>query len=319
VDAVDFALYRCLARDGLARFWASRRMIDPRVTARELAEKVGLSEAGVRSRLRALRRAGFLRGSSVSVNPSLFGTTLSVAEVPVSTPREADRMFRDLAVVDGLVFARDLMDEEDRKLTVYFVSETPAATARRTSLLRRLAPGGLVRGPRPYWIPPCERAMTPLDWKLLRVFRERPDASSSEIAAAAGLSLKTTTRRIGPLLDSRACWWSHSSDSDEWPLALLQLSVRSEAAALAAGREAAARGEGWIPVAADGLGVPPGAGTRSVAGLVPVTTPSALEATVRRMLAIDGVEDVHRTFGLRSAVFPQWVDEQIASRSALRA
>jgi DNA-binding Lrp family transcriptional regulator len=314
VDAKDYAIYRCLSRDGLARFWASRRLIDPRVTAREIAERVGLSEAGVRSRLRSLKTDGLLRGSSVSLNLSLFDATVSVVDVPIRTPRESDQLFHDLAVVDGLLFARDLLDEEDRKVSVYLVSDTPNATARRVALLRRLAPGGEVRGPRPYWIPSCSREPTPLDWKLLAAFRREPDSTVGAFAVHAGVGVKTTARRFDLLLDSRACWWSHSSDSEEWPLALLGVTLTPGADPLAVTARIGASRVTWLPVAPDGFGVESDGTAISVAGLVPVVTPAALESSVRRVLDLEGVANVRRTFGLRSATFPQWIDDRLAAR-----
>jgi DNA-binding Lrp family transcriptional regulator len=314
VDAKDYAIYRYLSPDGLARFWASRRLVDPRVTAREIAARVGLSEAGVRARLRSLQADGLLRGSAVSLNPSLFDASVVVVDVPVRTPRESDRLFQDLAVVDGVVFARDVLDEEDRDVAVYLVSDSPAGTARRVALVRRLSPTGALRGPRPYWIPPCPRPPTALDWRLLAAFRRQPDSTVAAIAQDAGVGLKTTARRFDLLLESHACWWSHSSDSEEWPLALLALTLETEADRSAVSAEASTACGTWLPVAADGLGLAPGDLNATVGGLVPVVTPASLETTVRKVLDLDGVASVRRTFGLRSATYPQWTDERLAER-----
>ncbi len=318
MDATDFAIYRHLSPDGLVRFWASRRLVDPRVSAREIADEVGLSEAGVRSRLRSLKEQGLLRGTEVRVNPSLFGASVVMAEVPIHNPRESERLFRDLAVVDGMVFARDILDEEDRKVCVYYISDTPAATARRTSLLRRFSPNGELRGPTPYWIPTCARALTPLDWRLLAAFRQHPDETLGHIATESRISLKTTARRFGELLDSRACWWSHSSESEEWPLALLQLSLRPGADLAEVSARVTGQHESWLPVAADGLGTEPERSDRPVAGLVPVERPAALERLVRRTLEVEGVAHVRRTFGLGSVTYPQWADEQLSAKLPAR-
>jgi len=313
VDALDFAIYRHLSRDGLARFWASRRLVDPQVSTREIAEKVELSEAGVRARLRGMRAAGFLRGTEVGVNPSLFGASVVVHEVPVRGARDAEQLFRDLASVDGVLFARDLLADEDRRVSVYCAVDNAGASARKTSLLRRLAPGGAVRGPFPYWIPACTRAPSPLDWRLLALFRRQPDSTLSRIASNARVSLKTTSRRFDALVGSRACWWSHSSDSAELPLALLSVSVREDADPIRVSGEIARTTQGWIPVAPDGLGVDPGGGTRSLAGLVPAVHPAALEALVRQTEGLEGVSDVRRTFGLGSATYRDWIDERLGS------
>lgn len=312
MDALDYAIYQHLSPDGLARFWASRRLTDPRVTAREIAGKVGLSEAGVRSRLRRLRENGLLQGSEVGLNPSLFGATTMMLEVPVRSPQESDRVFHDLPLVDGVLFARDILDEEDRKVQVYYVSDTLPATARRTSLLRRLAPGGTARGPTPYWIPTCLRVPTPLDWRLLAAFRRDPDATVARFASSAGLSLKTTSRRFDLLVDARACWWSPNRDSQEWPLALLYLSLRPDAEVSSVAAEVARSVGRWISVAPDGLGIDPGVQGPPLAGLVPADRPAALEIILRRILDVDGILAVRRTFGLRSATYPQWADGQLS-------
>jgi DNA-binding Lrp family transcriptional regulator len=312
VDATDFAIYRYLSPDGLVRFWASRRLVDPRVTAREVADRVGLSEAGARARLRSLKEQGLLRGTEVRPNPSLFGATTVMAEVPIQTPGESARLFRDLSDVDGVMFARDILDEEDRKVCVYYVSDTAGATTRRTSLLRRFSPTGEVRGPAPYWIPASSHTPTALDWRLLAVFRRHPDETLARWSTESGVSLKTTARRFDALLDSRACWWSHGSDSEEWPLALLQVSLQPGADPAEVSAQLGRQNETWLPVAPDGFGVAPGGRDQPLAGLVPVERPAALERVVRRTLELGGVANVRRTFGLGSATYTDWVDDQLA-------
>ncbi len=314
MDAVDYEIYRRLSPDGRIRFWASRRVIDPRISARQIAEGVGLSEAGVRLRLKNLRAQGLLRGSSVTLNPSLFGASIVVAEVPVRSPRESERLFRDLAVADGMVFARDLLDEEERKVQVYYAADSAGATARRTALVRRLSPSGELRGPTPYVIPAGPSSLSRLDWRLLDAFRRFPDGSLGRFATESRTSARTATRRFGALLDARACWWSHSPESEEWPLALLTIALEESADAGAVAADVGRQIEGWMPVAPDGLGLDPDRAGRTVAGLVPVDRPAALERVVRRLLTIDGAANVRRTFGLASATYPQWMDEHLGAR-----
>ena len=319
MDAVDFAIYRHLSRDGLSRFWASRRVVDPRVSVREIAEAVGRSEAGVRGRMRALRDSGLLGATEVTLNPSLFGASTLVAEIPVESPLESEEVFRDLAVADGVVFARDVLDEQDRKVQVYVASEGSAAATRRAALLRRLNPGRAVRGPSPYWIPGCAREPTELDWRLLAACRRLPDATVARLASECRVSVKTAARRFDLLVDARACWWSAAPEVTEWPFALLRLTLEANADAVGIASQAAARCDSWLPIAADGLGNDPRSAPSSVAGLVPASAPAALEHTVRKVLEIDGVADVRRTFGLRSASFPGWSDALLARRLPARS
>jgi hypothetical protein len=226
----------------------------------------------------------------------------------------AEALLRELALVDGVTFARDILDEQDRSLRVFYVSDNPAATARRTSLLRKLAPSPELRGPVPYWIPACERPLTPLDWRLLEAFRKNPEATQSHLAERVGVSLKTTASRFHQLLDARAVWSALSSTSEELPLAMFSISVGEGADPLVVAREITRLHPSWMPVAPDGSGVPPSERSRVITGLVPAESPAALEHALRRTLAIDGVVSIRRTFALGSATFPQWFDERLASQ-----
>ena len=318
MDPIDFATYRFLSRNGEARFWAGRRMIDPAIPAREIAERVGISENGVRARLRRLSEQGFLRGKAVTPNPSLFGVQVFVAELPLRGVDEVERIYHDLALVEGVVFVRDTMDESDRVLRVHFVSDGEATTVRRAALLRRLAPAGELRPPQPYLIPPCERELSPLDWRLLEALCRRPEATSAEIAEAVGVSLKTSARRTHELSESNACWWTHGADAEEFPLALVRIDVRDATHLGPVARGALRVADQWMPVAPDGLGLEPEAAATVVAGLVPADAPTILERTVRSLTGIPGVARVHRTFALGSKTYPGWFTERIRERAATR-
>jgi DNA-binding Lrp family transcriptional regulator len=313
VDLRDFAVYRFLSPGGEARFWAGRRVIDPTVPAREIAKQVGLSESGVRSRLRGLARHGYLHGTSVIVNPSLFGVRVFVAELPLKDVRQVEQLFRDLALVDGVLFARDTLDEGDRQLRVHFVAEDTATAARRATLLRRLSPTGQLRGPQPYWIPSCERGLTPLDWRLLHALWANPDSTITRTASALGISLKTAARRYHELIESRACWWTHGPDSEEFPLALLWIEVRDPAHRGPLRERIAREASAWMPVAADGLGFEPGSPPAWIAGLVPADAPTVLEKLVKKCVAFPGVVNVRRTFPLGSATYPSWLAGRMVS------
>jgi DNA-binding Lrp family transcriptional regulator len=313
MDPLDFAIYRSLSPGGEARFWAGRRLIDPRIPAREIAERVGISENGVRLRLQGLARQGVLRGRAATPNPSLFGLRDYVTELPVKEAPQVEQVYRDLALVEGVVFARDTLDEGERRLQVHFVAENDAAAGRRGALLRRLSPGAKLVPPTPYWIPPCETELSPLDWRVLRTVTEHPDASIAETARAVGVSLKTGARRYHQLLDARACWFTHGPEAEEFPLALIRLDLRDATEAEAVTRQIVAERLDWMPVASDGFGVEPADDSTVVAGLVPADSPTILERAVRKFGALPGVVSVHRTFALGSMSYPGWFADRIAA------
>jgi DNA-binding Lrp family transcriptional regulator len=317
VDPVDFAVYRYLSPGGEARFWAGRRTIDPTLPAREIARHVGLSENAVRSRLRGLADRGYLRGSAVVPNPSLFDARVFVVEIPVRTPADADRLFHDLALVEGVVFARDTLDEGDRRVRVHFVSDRDPTTARRSGLLARLASAGAPLVPTVYAIPPCDAELTPLDWRVLATRMRHPDADLGELAGLVHLSPKTTARRQHRLIGSRAFWWTHSPESEEFPLALLRVRLRDPGQRGPVTRRLEEHATAWMPVASDGLGLEREAAAKLIAGLVPADAPTALERTVKEVSELAGVEEVQRTFPLGSRSYPTWFVERVNERLPL--
>ncbi len=310
MDVVDFGIYRYLSPGGEARFWAGRRVLDPRITPREIADRVGLSESAVRTRLRRLADAGFLRDRMVVPNPDLIGARAYVVDLPVRAPPEVERILRDLRFIGGVIFTRDVLDEDRRTIQVYLAADGAVVASRIAALLGRFTPDGSALAARPYYLPPSEVELSPLLWRVVHCLRARPDAAFAEIAATARVSLKTAARCYHRLLDSRACWWTHGPESEEFPLALVRADLHRSSARDAVLGVIADDRFPWMPVARDGFGVPPEQAASIVAGLVPADAPVVLERFLHRLAAIDEVARVHRTFALGSMAYPSWFPEQ---------
>lgn len=319
MDSLDFAIYRFLARGGEARFWVGRRALDPLVTPREISERVGISESGVRTRLRRLAEEGYLRDKSVVPNPSLFGKQVFVADIPVRQSGEVDHILRDLSLVEGVLFVRDVLDERRRSAQVHFVADGERAAARLAALLGRLAPEGQVLTPRAYYIPSCDRELTPLDWRVLQGVWHYPEATFAEIAETVGIALKTAARCYRQLVDSRACWWTHGPESEEFPLALVRIEVRSPADRGPTQSWVLKEAPAWMPVAQDGFGVEPDQAPTTLAGLLPADAPTALERFLRKLASLEGVEEIRRTFPLGSASYSDWFTDRITSQVRARS
>ncbi len=311
MDALDFGILRGLSPGGRARYWGGRRVVDPRISARALAQAVGVGEARVEARLRDLERRGFLRGTEFWPNPSLFGAAIAVSDIPVRETREVVRLFDSLRRVDGVTFARDVLDEQERKVQVFYAAEAREPTAARTEHLRALAPSGALEGPRRYWIPACEGEPSPDGWRLLRAFRTTPDASLAEVADALHLTVRAAARECRRLIEARAAWWTPDDATEEIPSAWLTVALVPGVDPTAVARWVARNTERWMPVATDGLGVPPSSPRRSVSGVVLVDPPSSLEGTVHGLLDVPGVEGVRRRFVLGSVSFRAWIDARL--------
>ena len=316
MDPIDFAIYRFLSEGGEARFWAGRRAIDPRATPRVISEKVGVSESGVRGRLRRLSQQGFLRDRTVVPNPSLFDHRLFVADLLVRQSREVDRILRDLALVDGVVFTRDILDEDERKIEVHFVAENDASATRRAALIGRLSQADRTILPRPYYIPPHASPLSAIDWRVLKFLWQQPEATLAEIGKAAQISLKSAARSFHRLLEGRGCWWTHGPRSEEFPLALVWADLARPEVRESVLEWIDTAHVSWMPVARDGFGLEPERSLSVVAGLVPADVPTALERHLRGLAGLEGVTRARRTFALGSAVYPNWFGERLSTEVA---
>lgn len=304
MDSLDFAVYRYLSPGGEARFWAGRRVLDPRITPREVAERVGISESAARSRIARLGSAGYLRDRTVVPNPSLFEERVFVADLRVRQPGEVDRILRDIGLVEGVVFTRDVLDEDRRKIEAYFLAKDERAGTAAAMLLGRLVPSDGPVTAKEYHIPRCSRELTALDWRVLQGVWGHPEATLSELAATARISAKTAARCYRELIDSRACWWTHGPRSEEFPLALVLAELRTDRAYDGVLSWVAREAGAWMPVARDGLGIDPEVPVPFFVGLFPADVPAALERFVRKLSKLPGVTGVRRTFALGSATYP---------------
>jgi Winged helix-turn-helix DNA-binding len=312
MDPLDFAIYRFLSPGGVARFWAGRRIIDPRITPREIAGKVGISESAVRARLIHLAERGYLTDKSVIPNPSLFEMRVFVADLLVHHSGEVDRMLRDLTLVEGVVFTRDVLDEDQRKMQVHFLSESEVTAGRQIALLDRLSSARKPLVPHPYYIPVCNREPSSLDWKVLLYVWLNPDATFAQIAEGVGISLKTAARSYHDLLDRNACWWTHGPNSEEFPLAFVSAEIRNPKYLDEITGWISEEAPAWMPISPDGFGLEPEHAARVVAGLVPADAPTVLERFLRKFAGMDGVGRVRRTFPLGSTSYPAWFAGRIA-------
>jgi DNA-binding Lrp family transcriptional regulator len=319
MDPTDFAVYRYLSKDGEARFWAGRRVIDPRITPREIAEIVGISESGARTRLHHLAERGFLRDQAVTPNPSLFGLQVFVTDLLVRQSGQVDHILRDLMLVDEVVFTRDVIDEDQRTIQVHFACDGLSAASRLAGLLGRFSTDGGKVAARPYYIPTCDRELSPLDWRVLHAAWRHPEATFAEIAENVGISLKSAARSYHQLLDAKACWWSHGPESEEFPLALVCVNLRDPSFRESMTEWFDQEASPWMPVAGDGFGLEAQSATTVLAALLPADLPTSLERLLRKLAGVDGVDRIRRTFPLGSAIYTTWFTDRIPGSARAQA
>lgn len=316
MDAVDFAIFRSLCGEGGARFYAARTVIDPRISAADVAERIGISATAVRARLRRWHTEGLLRGHAVWPNPALFGVGMMSVDIPLEMNRPADGLFLALKSIEGVWFARDAIDEDRRVVIVNFVSDTPSSTQRRIQALTRLAPGNVLDPPRPAWLPICTVELSRLDWKIVRIFRADPLVPLPRAAKEVGVTLKTLSRRYHRLLDGDAVWWTISVSNSKVPAVYVHVMFRDAELAERGNRELGEKFPNWIPAATGGYGFPPEARPVHLVAVFPLESPAGVADILRAIHALPGVVAVRRRFPGESVCYPEWFDRRIEEKIA---
>jgi len=315
-DRTDFEIYRAHFPNREARFWGSRSAIDPRITVPELARRVGLSRTAVQARLLHWKRIGYWHGYEIWPNPRLFGAGLATVDVPLRTPAQVDRLLEELALVEGAVSARCLLDEDGRTVRVFLVDDGPDARVRRLRLLQRVAETPMELRAQPYWIPETIDELSNLDWRIVGYYRAYPDASLTGAAHGLGITAKTLSIRRNRLLDTNAIWWMLDSSSTLLPVTAMYLTLGDASQRSVIKAELEDRLPGWLSCTDDGFGMRPSLDQVTVAGLAFTTSPADVDVLVRRILSLRGVVGVRSRVPHVFRAYPDWFDRQIAQRVA---
>jgi DNA-binding Lrp family transcriptional regulator len=227
VDALDHAILRELGRDQVL-LWGG---MDPRVSATQLADRLGVDRGTIRARMRAWVACGFLRRFVALPNPHLLGVGLAAGGVRVSDVKDKPRVLDDLALVDGMLSA---MEHVGEWIGLAFVDDGKAAIARRMKLLERVPGVAEVQPPLLWGAPLATIDPTPLQWRVLAALRasDARDAKLGELAKRVGVSPNTFHAHYDALVRGGAVWSVPELDFAKWdgaPLARLVVVLAPEA------------------------------------------------------------------------------------------
>jgi len=222
-ESLDIDLLREMYRGGAVNIAG----IDPRLNATRIAHNLHVGRARVAARLKAWKVSGLLRQYDVWLNPGLIGWQGAAINIRVEHPRVKSTLFSRLEMVDGAVMAMEFLGEW---VTLALVAPDPAALERRVALVRGLAGVKEVESPIPWPVLEPRRKLSPLDIRIVRALRDRPEATLSEAARRVGISTRTMTRRYSALIDDWAVWFVPIFDfrAISYPLVSLAAVVRSE-------------------------------------------------------------------------------------------
>lgn len=312
MDVIDFAIVRSMFTAGESRFFGSRAVVDPRITAREIAPRVHLSEVAVRARIARLRERGVLLRDEVWPNPRTLGIQIEGCEFPVPEELRADDVFRDLGTIDGVFSARLIRSNDRRRVWVNYVRDGRSATAARRRRVERLLGARPVRPPTVAWLPDPPRPLTLVEWRIVSALREHPKEGLGTLADRVGLSAKTFARYYRWLIDAPAIFWMRVFDTAHFPAIVLHVYLEEPTAREAVKGRIERAVRHWLPFARGGLGERPDLPLPWLAGIFWAETAPAAEELMEKLLHLPGVRRIVRRLPGRIETYPAWFDQRLA-------
>ncbi|MDE1822206.1 MAG: Lrp/AsnC family transcriptional regulator [Euryarchaeota archaeon] len=200
MDQLDGAILREMFRG--RHLWVGG--VDPRQSAAELAERLGVTRTTIWSRLKAWRTCGFLEGFDVVPNPDLFGLRFGAGSLRVDDPVRKAAILEDLGQVRGIVGAQDTLGPWMVVLTACANGEE---FQRCSGLLRGLS--GVVEAIPlvTFACPVSQGRPTPMDWRILLELRRSSTQSLTEAADQLRLSSRTVLRRYTSMVRRNLIWY----------------------------------------------------------------------------------------------------------------
>jgi len=308
MDPLDVGILRELSRDQI--LWFGR--IDPRISAAEVARRLGVDRATVGSRLRTWERQGFLLAHEVVPSPLVFGAQIAGGNLSVSEIRQKPRILEDLALVPGVISAVDHVGEW---IALLYAFDRPESLDRSRRLLGRLPGVGAVTPCVPFRAPEPTMTLTRVDLRILNGLRLGSRRSFQEISRAAGVSTKSLARRMERLVRGRCIWYLPILDFTRYKksvFARFVVVLKPNSNATQVAEQVSLKLPHLTYLTDTTAFVEP---SRSMPPLLDVgahvDSVGEVEDIQRELSGLDGVDDVEVLFPRRFHLYRGWFDDRI--------
>ena len=189
MDALDVAIIRAM---GIRPYERVPKPIDVLQPAR-IARATGASVNTVKDRIAEMSRRGIIAGYHAVPNLQHLGLRGEAYYLRFANDEAKDAALPRILELEGLLELHDFMG---RGACADFAFHDDAEMRRKLAFLAEAA--GDAAPHRFYYreMPRVDRALTPLDWRILQALRADPRALPAELAPAVGVSARTVKRHL---------------------------------------------------------------------------------------------------------------------------
>lgn len=186
-DALPFRILREVYRHPSLR-------VGGRESYAQLASSLGVDDNTVRASLERMRKSGFLKAWSASLNPHVLGMECKSILIRLDEASLKQKKLSELRLVEGVVLIMSFLDDAGFRIVLYCKDEKDfEAKIKLVSLICG------VQEPSAVWdvpFPLCNFDLKRTDWRMLGLFFRNSRMSVNEIASAPAISTRTVRRRL---------------------------------------------------------------------------------------------------------------------------
>jgi len=195
LDTLDFKILRELVSGDPSGF-----LLDPRISLRQLARRLGVDKDTVNNRMKRLRDTGFILGWMAFANPSLFGVKEARLRFDVPARSAKDDLVRKLRLIPGVTTIATLYGDS---INVGLFYENEESLKRTTELISRISNAeDMLRFDNAF--PVCRMKPSKTDWEIIRSLQRNPRKPYDLVSKEIGLSARTVKRRLEMLVKEKA-------------------------------------------------------------------------------------------------------------------
>jgi DNA-binding Lrp family transcriptional regulator len=178
-----------------------------KLSYRALANRLGVSEGTIRTRVGRLEEPGFIQGYAVHPHPSLIDVEVYAVSCEVSSPSKQS-VVDTLKLVEGVYV---MVDYHGPFIGLVLLSPSQNFLKRKVELISKLSGSGKAYPTRiPF--PPCRYSLSQLDWRIILSLQRDVKKSYQRVAREIDVSTRTVKRRITSLIRAGAVFLLPSAD-----------------------------------------------------------------------------------------------------------
>jgi len=189
VDALDVGIIRAM---GIRPYERAPKPLDALQPPR-IAKVTGASVNTVKERIARMTEAGIIGGYHAVPNLRHLGLHGKAFYLHFATDDAKDAALPGIEKLEGLLEFHDFLG---RGACADFAFHDDAEMRRKLAFLTAEASGAPPLRFYDREMPPVERALTPLDWRIVQALRADPRAGPAELAPRVGVSARTVKRHL---------------------------------------------------------------------------------------------------------------------------